>query len=437
MTEESAKSGMRPELQSDGPTLGADPIGRHSSAGQSSGYRRRQAHARLGSDAHGGRNYSRTGCALMARNPIASRLGRSLIAVAAVGCVSILGGCSDAAAPAPALVRVAVMEAHTTEFAPTVTLTGAIKAQIETDLSFRVSGKIIERRVDVGDHVTPDEVLARLDPRQEEADLASAKAGVQSAEAQLTEARSDFARQKDLLESGFTTRPVYDRAEQTLRSARALLDSANAQLASAQDQLGYTVLKADGPGVITARYVETGQVVAQANAVLTLARDGAREAVFDVHETIFAQVGPGAVQVALVSDPGVITAGEVREVSPGVDAATGTVRVKVALNHLPPQMTLGASVTGSGHLKSRRAILLPSGALFELGGKPAVWVVDPVRSTVLLKPIVVDRYAGRGAAVTGGLNEGELVVTAGLQFLRPGQKVAIAIVSEAHTGGAS
>jgi membrane fusion protein, multidrug efflux system len=436
MTEESAKSGMRPELQSDGPTPGADSIGRHSSAGQSSGYRRRQAHARLGSDAHGGRNYSRTGCALMAQNPIASRLGRSLIAVAAVGCVSILGGCSDAA-PAPALVRVAVMEAHTTEFAPTVTLTGAIKAQIETDLSFRVSGKIIERRVDVGDHVTPDEVLARLDPRQEQADLASAKAGVQSAEAQLTEARSDFARQKDLLESGFTTRPVYDRAEQTLRSAQALLDSANAQLASAQDQLGYTVLKADVPGVITARYVETGQVVAQANAVLTLARDAARDAVFDVHETIFAQVGRGPVQVALVSDPGVTAAGEVREVSPGVDAATGTVRVKVALNHLPPQMTLGASVTGSGHLKSRRAILLPSGALFELGGKPAVWVVDPVRSTVSLKPIVVDRYAGRGAAVTGGLNEGELVVTAGLQFLRPGQKVAIAIVSEVHTGGAS
>jgi RND family efflux transporter MFP subunit len=370
----------------------------------------------------------------MAQNPIASRLGRSLIAVAAVGCVSILGGCSDAAAPAPALVRVAVTEAHTTEFAPTVTLAGAIKARIETDLSFRVGGKIIERRVDVGDHVTPDEVLARLDPRQEQADLASAKAGVQSAEAQLTEARSDFARQKD---SGFTTRPVYDRAEQTLRSAQALLDSANAQLASAQDQLGYTVLKADVPGVITARYVETGQVVAQANAVLTLARDAARDAVFDVHETIFAQVGRGPVQVALVSDPGVTAAGEVREVSPGVDAATGTVRVKVALNHLPPQMTLGASVTGSGHLKSRRAILLPSGALFELGGKPAVWVVDPVRSTVSLKPIVVDRYAGRGAAVTGGLNEGELVVTAGLQFLRPGQKVAIAIVSEVHTGGAS
>jgi membrane fusion protein, multidrug efflux system len=415
MLEESGKSGLRPGLakHSDGPTVGANPIGRHSSVGPSWGYCRRQAHARLGNAA----------CSLMA--------------VAAVGCASILAGCSDPAAPAPALVRVAVTEAHTTEFSPTVTLTGAIKARIETDLSFRVSGKIIERKVDVGDHVTPDEVLARLDPRQEEANLASAKAGVQSAQAQLTEAQSDFDRQNDLLQSGFTTRPIYDRAEQTLRSAQALLDSANAQLASAQDQLSYTVLKADVPGVITARYVETGQVVAQANAVLTLARDGARDAEFDVHETIFAQAGRGPVQVALVSNPSVTATGEVREVSPAVDAATGTVRVKVALNHLPLQMTLGASVTGSGHLKARRAILLPSSALFELAGKPAVWVVDPVSSTVSLKPIVVDRYAARGAAVTGGLNEGELVVTAGLQFLRPGQKVAIAIVGEAHTGGAS
>jgi membrane fusion protein, multidrug efflux system len=114
----------------------------------------------------------------------------------------------------------------------------------------------------------------------------------------------------------------------------------------------------------------------------------------------------------------------------------GQLECRKVEDHLPLQMTLGASVTGSGHLKARRAILLPSSALFELAGKPAVWVVDPVSSAVSLKPIVVDRYAARGAAVTGGL-EGELVVTAGLQFLRPGQKVAIAIVGEAHTGGAS
>jgi RND family efflux transporter MFP subunit len=327
--------------------------------------------------------------------------------------------------PAPALIRVTVTKARATEFAPTVTLTGTIKAPVETDLSFRVSGKVIERMVDVGHHVLPDQVLARLDPHYEEADLVSAKAGVLSAQAQLTQIQAHFTRQKSLLETGFTTRASYDSAEQALHSAQAQLASANAQLAWAQDQLSYTVLKASAAGVITARHAETGQVVAQANPIFTLARDGDRDAVFDVHETIFAQAARRPVQVSLVSDPGVTTQGEVREVSPAVDAVTGSVRVKVALSHVPQQMTLGASVTGSGHLKGHSAILLPSSALFELGGRPAVWVVDRTSFAVSLKPILVDRYSAEGAVITGGLNEGDLVVTAGLQFLRPGEKVAI------------
>ncbi len=300
-------------------------------------------------------------------------------------------------------------------------------AQVQNDLSFRLSGKIIERNVDVGDHVTADQVLARLDPQTQQADVESAKAGVQSAEAQLKQATATFQRQKTLLDSGFTTRASYDQAEQSFRTAQASLDSANAQLASAQDQLNYTILKAGAPGIITARYAETGQVVEQAKAIFTIAKDGPRDAVFDVYEAIFALVPEDAkAEIALVSDPKITAEGVVREISPAVDTNTGTVRVKVGIPQTPPAMTLGAVVTGSGNLKSSKVVILPWGALFEIDGKPAVWVVDPRERTVSLRPIVVDAYLKDRLIVTTGVKSGEVIVTAGVQYLRPQQKVAIA-----------
>jgi RND family efflux transporter MFP subunit len=342
--------------------------------------------------------------------------------------VGLLSGCGkDATPPQGPLARVDVIRAEIVDFAPRVTLTGIIAAQVQNDLSFRVSGQIIERNVDVGDHVTADQVLARLDPRTRKADVESAKAGVQSAEAQFKQANATFQRQKTLFEGGFTTRPNYDPAEQQLRTAQASLDSANNQLTSAQDQLSYTILKAGEAGVVTARSAEVGQVVEQARTVFTIAKDGPRDAVFEVYEAIFALVPDDVkAQITLVSDPKVSAEGTVREISPAVDTNTGTVRVKVGIAQTPPQMTLGAVVTGSGDLKSRKAVILPWGALFEIDGQPAAWVVDRRDHAVSLRPIVVDAYLKDRMVVTAGLNTGDVVVTAGVQFLHPGQKVDFA-----------
>jgi RND family efflux transporter MFP subunit len=255
----------------------------------------------------------------------------------------------------------------------------------------------------------------------------AAKAGVQSAESQLKQATATFQRQKALIDSGFTTRTTFDQAEQSLRTAQASLDSANNQLTSARNQLSYTILKAGESGVITARFAETGQVVEQARAVFTIAKDGPRDAVFDVYEAIFAQVPDDAkAEITLVSNPKVTAEGTVREVAPAVDTNTGTVRVKVGIPQTPPAMTLGAVVTGSGNLKSSKAVILPWGALFEIDGKPAVWIVDPRTNTVSLRPIVVDAYLKDRIIVASGLNSGDVVVTAGVQYLRPQQKVALA-----------
>jgi RND family efflux transporter MFP subunit len=357
-------------------------------------------------------------------------IGRSTpVAVSAAAVLlALLAGCNENTPQVQApLPRVDVVTAEVIDFAPRATLTGTIAAQSHSDLSFRISGKIIERNIDVGDHVTADQVLARLDPRTQETDVESAKAGVTSAQAQLKQATLTYDRQKSLLDSGFTTRNSFDQADQSMRTAQAALDSANAQLTSAQDQLSYTVLRAGEPGVITARFAEVGQVVEPARAMFTIARDGPRDAVFDVYEAIFALVPDDAkARISLVSNPNIAADGTVREVAPAVDTNNGTVRVKIGIAQAPPAMTLGAAVIGSGSLKSSKVVMLPWGALSEIDGRPAVWVVDPRDHTVSLRPIVVDAYLKDRIIVKSGLATGDIVVSAGGQDLRPRQKVAIA-----------
>ncbi|MDP2333996.1 MAG: efflux RND transporter periplasmic adaptor subunit [Reyranella sp.] len=344
-------------------------------------------------------------------------------------CLAIFGllaGCKEDAATPPPLTRVKAVPAELVDFAPAITLTGIIAAQVETELSFRISGKISERLVNVGDPVVRDQVLARLDPVEQEAELESAKAGMQSAEAQLRQTTASFERQKNLLTTGNTTRRDYDQAEAALRSARAQMEQARAQLASAEDQLSYTALRADADGIVTARAAEAGQVVAQAQSVYTVARDGPRDAVFNVHEWALANiVADKGLAISLEHDPAVATTGDVREISPAVNPSTMTITVKVGLRETPPAMALGSVVNGVGPTKQRKVFLLPWGALFEIDGKPAVWVVDPSGSTVSLTPVEIDRYNQGVIAVTGGLASGQIVVTAGVQLLRPGQKVEI------------
>jgi RND family efflux transporter MFP subunit len=341
--------------------------------------------------------------------------------------LGLLAGCKEEAAAQPPLLRVKVTAAELVEFSPAITLTGLVSARIETELSFRISGKISERFVNPGEHVAVNQLLARLDPVEQEAELDSAKAGVRSAEAQLRQATASFERQKNLLATGNTTRRDYDQAEAAQRSAQAQIEQARSQLASAQDQLSYTELRADADGIITARTAEAGQVVAQAQSVYTLARDGARDAVFNVHEWALANIDMDkGLAISMVSDPAVATMGDVREISPVVNPNTMTIAVKVRLRETPYAMILGSVVNGVAPMKQRKAFLLPWGSLFELNGDPAVWVIDPRSTTVSLVPVVVDRYNRGIVVVTSGLETGQIVVTAGVQMLRPGQKVEIA-----------
>ncbi|WP_088348802.1 MULTISPECIES: efflux RND transporter periplasmic adaptor subunit [Rhodomicrobium] len=326
---------------------------------------------------------------------------------------------------------VRVEEVKLQEYAPVVSLTGEIRARIQTDLAFRISGRVSERLVDVGDHVTADQVLAKLEPREQEADLEAANAAVTAAEAQLAQAKAAFERQQGLIQRGYTTRPTYDQAEAALRTAEGTLASAKAQAETAKELLSYTVLRAGAPGIITARNIEVGQVAQAAQPAFTLAEDGPRDAVFAVHESIFSrQPSSGGIELSLVGDPAVKTIGQVREIAPTVDTKTGTVRVKIGLDSPPPAMTLGSAVTGVGRSKPQPSFIVPWSALTADAGRPAVWLVDPATKTVSLQTVEIEAYQSNAFVVRSGLKTGDLVVVDGGKLLRPGQTVAI--VSEAR-----
>jgi RND family efflux transporter MFP subunit len=276
--------------------------------------------------------------------------------------------------------------------------------------------------------VKPDDVLAEIDPQEQQANVTAAEATVQAAEAQLRQATSAFDRQKQLLDRGFTTRREYDQAEASFRTGQGTLQSAQAQRDTARDQLGHTVLRAGVAGTITARNVEVGQVVQAAQTMFTIAQDGPRDAVFNVYESVFVQqpAEDGFIDLALLSDPSVKAKGQVREVSPTIDPATGTVRVKITIVDPPPGMTLGAPVIGTGKFRARPVVILPAAALATDAGAPAVWVVDPATKTVSLRPIVIESYHTGEIVLREGVAAGEIVVTRGGQLLWPNKPVAFA-----------
>ena len=329
------------------------------------------------------------------------------------------------------LLRVRVAEARSTPMAEDVVFSGDIQPQAQVNVSFRTNGKVAKRLVEVGDHVAADQVIAELEPLTQRANLDNARAAVSSAEAQLTQAKLTFERQKQLLVGGFTTRSTYDNAEQDLRTAQASVESSKAALGTAQEQLSYTELRAGVPGIVTRRDFEVGQVVQSGQTVLVLAQDGPRDAVFNVYEALTARP-PGSkdVEVSLQADPSVKTKGTVREISPTVDAASGTVRVKIGLESTPPAMSLGAVVVGRGHFTARDVVVLPWSALYRYESQPAVWVYDPATRTVAVRKVAIDRYGPNVITLKSGIAQGEQVVVAGIQFLRPGQTVAAIALGE-------
>jgi RND family efflux transporter MFP subunit len=305
---------------------------------------------------------------------------------------------------------------------------GEVKPRYESDLSFRVAGKVLSRLVDVGAWVRQGDTLATLDTQDYQNRLRSAEAEVSSAEAALINAQGTEARQAKLLKDGWTPKATYDNALQNLQVAEARLKVAKANLDLTRDQLDYTTLKAEFDGVITAVGAEAGQNVNAGQMVVKLARPDDKDGVFNIAETAFTDISKTQLEVIVwpLSNPELAVDGVVRETSPVADPVTRTYTIKVTLKNPQAQLRFGMSIGGRLKGDAALAVALPFSALFEKNGSPAVWVLDQQSSSLTLRLITVARYDANTVIVAGGLSRGDIVVTAGVNILTVGQKVRLA-----------
>lgn len=350
------------------------------------------------------------------------RLAGVAVMALALPLLSACGREEEKTAVAPRPVRTITVErAPAVE---TVVLTGQIQARNEAAMAFRIGGRMIDRPVNVGDRVKAGQVLAKLDPANELNALRSAQAAVAAAEGQLVTSENAFERQDRLLTNGFTTRANWDQANQALRAARSALDDAEAQLQIAEDRVGFTELYADVDGSVTARGAEPGEVVQAGQMIVRLAQQDGRDAVFDVPPQVLRTTpADSEITIRLTSDPSVTAVGRVREVAPQADAQTRNFAVRVGINEPPAAMLLGSTVTGTVKVSDGPVMALPATALTTSDGKPAVFVVNPADSTVALRNISLVRHDPGKVIVADGITPGEVVVTAGVQALHPGQVV--------------
>ncbi|MBP0466054.1 efflux RND transporter periplasmic adaptor subunit [Roseomonas sp. PWR1] len=339
----------------------------------------------------------------------------------------MLAACDGGPPPAPPEIRpVRVVTVERAAEGEIVSLTGTVQAENEVNLAFRIDGRMVERLVNVGDQVRAGQVVARLNRDNETNNLRAARASLAAARAQLTEAQNNYWRQSELLRDGWTTRVRYDQAAQTRQSAQSAVDAAEAQVGIAETRLSYTELVSDVTGRVTARGAEPGEVVQPGRMVVQVARDEGRDAVFDVPAAIKDQAPANPlIEVVLATDAAVRANGRVREVAPRADAATGTFQVRVGLADPPPGMRLGATVTGRMRLGNTGGYSIPASALTRADRAPAVWVVNPADQTVALRTVELLRHDPAHVVVSTGLAAGDIVVTAGVQALRPGQKVRL------------
>jgi RND family efflux transporter MFP subunit len=335
------------------------------------------------------------------------------IALLSVGLAALLAGCSQPVEQQAALRSVRVVKADGAAAAGSLSFPGDVRPRYESRLGFRLGGKIVERRVDVGAVVKKGQVLARLDAQ----DVAMQAA---QAEANRALAEAEAKRYRDLRAKNFVSPAVLDAKETALKTAAA-------QAGVAKNQAAYATLVADRDGVVTAVEAEAGQVVAAGQTVLRVAEGGEKEVVIAVPESDVESVRAAAgFAVSLNSVAGRTWQGRLRELSPGADAATRTFTARISVPDADESMRLGMSASVKIEVKNGNASLrLPLSAFFTRNDQPNVWIVDPATQTVRLAPVQTDGVAGNDMRVKSGIAPGALVVTAGANLLEPGQKVRL------------
>jgi len=304
---------------------------------------------------------------------------------------------------------------------------GEVRARYETDLAFRVAGRVNARKVEVGSQVKAGQVIAMLDPQDYALAASASRAQLTASEAEARLARQDLQRFTELRAQNFVSQAELDRRRTTAEAAAAQVRQLRADAARQGNQQAYTRLTAPHAGVVTAISFEAGQVVAAGQPVAKLARTGEIEVRIDVPENALDALRAAHIlNIRLWSAPDREYAGRLRELSPVADAASRTYSARVSLLHPDAAVKLGMTATVEVGSASAPSLSVAQSALFRINGQPQVWVVNPQTRNVAARSVQIGALSGDRAAIVSGLTAGEWVVTAGVHKLAPGQQVRLA-----------
>ena len=351
-------------------------------------------------------------------------LPRTLVAAALA--LSLLAACSKDAPPPEDVRPVRALTLAAGGARASTEFSGDVRPRYESRLGFRVGGKISARKVDVGTSVKRGTLLMQLDPQDLRLGQAQAQASLRAAQTSYELARAELKRYQDLRSQNFVSQAVLDQKVAAARSAQASVEAARAQSREQANQTGYASLEADTDGVVTGIDAEVGQVVQAGTPVVRVARTDEKEVVIGVPEDQVDELRhAGEVKVRLWADPNRSIPGRIREVSPVADPATRTYTVKVSI---PASEDVRLGMTAVVEIQRRleaagSQLRVPLSSLVQNKGASAVWVVE--NNAVRLQPVQVGGVAGNDVLLTGGVKPGQTIVTAGVNLLKPGQKVRI------------
>ena len=306
-----------------------------------------------------------------------------------------------------------------------VELAGEIQPRYESRLGFRVGGKVIARQVEIGSVVKRGQLLMQIDPRDLQLSQSQANASVNAAASNLSLAKAEYERYRELRQKNFVSQAVLDAKEAAYKSALANHEQSNAALNIATNQNSYANLVADADGVVTALQAEAGQVVAAGTPVVQLARTGEKEARISIPEDQVEMVRQvKEMQVRIWANQALVLRGQLRELSPVADPATRTYTAKISIPNAPPEVRLGMTATVRFITKAdKNLIRLPLTALLNEKNQTSIWVIE--NGAVKSVPVQVGGVMGNEVVIASGVNAGQMIVTAGVNTLRAGQKVHV------------
>lgn len=345
--------------------------------------------------------------------------------IAPILAIALLASCSKPVEKAEDIRPVRVMQVSADNVDMGAEFSGDVRPRVESRLGFRVGGKIVARRVDVGNIVKRGQVLMQLDPQDLQLAQAQANAGLKAAESNRDLAKAEYKRYLDLREKNFVSQAVLDSKDTAYKAAQASYDQAVAAYRNQSNQAGYATLVSDVEGVVTGVDAEAGQVVAAGTPVVRVAQTGEKEIVIGIPEDrVDAVRRMTDVRVRTWAKPNEVFPGKLRELSPMADPATRTYTAKIAIPQAPEDVKLGMTAYVAFATKTPHAMVkLPLTALFQDKSASSVWIVD--HGSVKLIPVQVAGSSGNDIIVSSGLTSGQTVVTAGVNLLKPGQKVKI------------